>query len=130
MPNSWEAAAKVSWAMCEGDVWCWLDRVDAGAINVSGVYLIGYSPFRSDVTSIRTIYVGRGNVSDGIEQRRKDRTIVSYFAKGVVFVTWTNLPFWDQGGVERFLVDTLTPLEHDSHLGDCPIQVNLPDGWI
>lgn len=122
--------AQVTWAMCKGDVWCGFDRVDVGAIDVSGVYIIGYSPFRTDITTISTIYVGRGNVSERIVEHRRDKKITRYMAKGVVYVTWAAVPFWDQMGIERYLADTLQPLEGEHHPDEAPIAVNLPGGWV
>lgn len=114
---------RLNWTKCEGQVWCPFLTVNLTHLHfngLGGVYVIwhgGRNP--------RTVYVGQGNISDRLTSHRGDPHILQYSANGL-FVTWAQVDDRYRSGIERYLADTLTPLQGIQHPQAAPIHVNLP----
>ena len=74
------------------------------------------------------VYVGQGKpVADCLARHRDEVTITRHGRNGrVMRATWAKVRKEERGGVERFLADTLRPLEGDRWSSDSPVPVNLP----
>ena len=114
---------QVFWAQCTSRrrrVWCLLKEVDTENINTSGVYLIwhgGHVP--------RVIYIGHGDIASRINHHRSSTRILQYASKGLLMVTWANVPESERRGAAKFLANALEPLRGEPDEIQ-PTPVNLP----
>lgn len=113
---------QLKWVKCRGDVWCPFDSLNLGQVTAHGVYVIWHGG-----AAPNTVYVGQGNVAVRVGAHRSDTKITRHANKGDLFVTWATVPVSHRDGVERFLADTLSPLEGDQHPDVEPVPVNLPE---
>ena len=122
--------AELEWRRCGKDQhWCPLFEVvfDDDLKKVSGVYCIFQKPITKPgllIRHYRTIYVGQGNIAECINRLRGDPTITHKY--GELYVTWAKTLSSQTNGIERYLTDTLHPLECWEHPTAYPIAVNLP----
>jgi hypothetical protein len=60
--------------------------------------------------------------------RHRERTPITRHQKDghIIRVTWAKVGKQERGGVERYLANTLDPLEGDRWSNDDPVRVNLP----
>jgi hypothetical protein len=119
----------LAWTTCgEDGHWCDFLLLDlAGdAVSKGGAYVIWSED--ADGSRKTPIYVGEGKpVADCIGRHRSERVITRHGGNGrVLRVTWAKVGKDERGGVERYLADTLRPLEGDRWSDDSPIAVNLP----
>lgn len=121
---------QVHWTKCTGAVWCSFENVDLSNVSVEGVYLIGYGAITGVTKTVRTIYVGQGNVADRIVAHRSDPRIADHATGGRMHVTWTAISSRLRDGVERYLANELSPLVGTHHPDVAPVEVNLPGGWV
>ena len=112
----------LSWATCQGNVWCSLERVDLSTVRARGVYLIWHAG-----NPPRAIYVGQGDIAERLNSHRNDKTILNYSVYGEIYVTWAEVPDIYRDGVERFLAEAYTPLVGQYFPNVHPIPVTLPN---
>ena len=119
----------LSWRGCGDDGhWCnFLQlNLDSDSLAKGGVYVI----WSEEPTGARktTVYVGQGKpVADCVARHRDEATITRHQKDGrILRVTWAKVGKEQRGGVERYLADTLDPLEGDRWSNDDPVRVNLP----
>ena len=113
----------LEWIKCDGGNWCPFERVNLSHphfTNLEGVYVIWHSG-----AVPATVYVGQGDVAARLLDHRRNNKILVYSRLGL-FVTWAKVDRARLDGVERFLIDSLNPIE--SHRGPSapPIAVNYP----
>lgn len=106
-----------SWVKCTGDNWCSLNRVNLESANHLGVYVI-WQP------GARVVKVGQGNIQDRLSKHRTDRKITQHGSN--LRVTWAVVNPLYLDGVERYLGDTLNPIEAERFPEARPIAVNTP----
>ena len=119
----------LSWRGCGGDGhWCNFLQLNLkrDSLAKGGVYVI----WSEEATGARktTVYVGQGKpVTDCLARHREEATITRHQKDGrILRVTWAKVGKEQRGGVERYLADTLDPLEGDRWSNDDPVRVNLP----
>ena len=114
---------QLQWNKCTKNVWCPLLRLNLSHqhfTNLSGVYVIWHSG-----SNPATVYVGSGNVAERLAAHRANPEITQHSSDGL-FVTWARVSAKDQPAVERYLADTLKPLEGSKYPDVAPMPVNLP----
>lgn len=110
---------KVNWGTCKDDgAWCGLHTVDLShpTFNKEGIYIIWEK-------AGRILRVGKGQLRDKIIQEKQNPAIL---VKNRPLVTWTAIESKDRSGVERYLVEHLTPVIPSKLTDAPPIEVNLP----
>ena len=119
----------VSWSRC-GDDSHSCDflrlRLDSDSLSKGGVYVIwSEDPDGSRKTAV---YVGTGKpISECLARHRSETAITRHGRNGrILRATWARIGKNERGGVERYLADTLQPLEGDRWSDDDPVPVNLP----
>lgn len=113
----------LTWQKCQGGVWCQLNAVDVNHVhfqNMHGVYVIWHGG-----TQPAVVYVGSGNIRDRIQSHR-NRTDIQNYAHFNLFITWAQVDFASQAGVEAYLANYWKPLIGDRHPTAEPIGVNSP----
>lgn len=120
---------QVTWAKCTGNVWCGFEKVNLSKVSAHGVYLIGCGLFDTRFKTVRTVYVGQGDVGRRTKDHRNDPRITAYSGKGAMYVTWAEVSE-DLDGLERYLADELDPLEGSNHPDVTPVEANVPGGWV
>lgn len=105
-----------------------------------GVYIIyaedNRNPLIKALNPLRNniIRVGQGIISERLEEHSSNLKITRYqnpYSKyyiGKLYVVCANVLFRYRDGVERFLANSLQPLEGDRFPNCTPIAVNLPIG--
>ena len=114
---------QLNWIKCDGNTWCpllTLNLAHSHFNGLDGVYIIWHGG-----PTPRTVYVGQGNIKDRLSAHRVDPQILKYSTFGL-FTTWANVDTQSQDGVERYLADSLSPLEGTHHPVALPIPVTLP----
>ena len=114
---------QLNWTKCEGQVWCSLLTLNLAHLhfnNLEGVYVIWHGG-----SNPRTVYVGQGNIRDRLTFHRNDPHILQYAAHGL-FVTWARVDVQYRPGIERYLADSLHPLQGVQHPRVAPVYVNFP----
>lgn len=114
---------KLSWVMCQGDVWCNLDTVNLNHEHFNsmyGVYIIWHGG-----SNALTVRVGQGFIRDRLLEHRKDSQIQAFSDK-ILYVTWASVPSSERSSVESFLAVSLQPLVGERFPDVPPIEVNLP----
>ncbi len=119
----------LSWVTCGDDGhWCNLLRLklDSDSLSKGGVYVIWSED--ADGSRKAAVYVGQGKpVAKCLARHRDEATITRHERNGrVLRATWAKVRKEERGGVERYLADTLRPLEGDRWSSDSPVPVNLP----
>jgi hypothetical protein len=89
-------------------------------ISADGVYILWYGGPKPGI-----VRIGKGDISSRLNANRADPKILVYRSLGL-YVTWAEVPFSLQDGVERYLADQLRPIVGDPHADVTPIPVNLP----
>ena len=101
---------------------------DLPASGTYGVYAIGR--VCSD-GCIRTIYVGSGDIPGRLADHRLDDGITRHGSNGTLLrMTWARVSAPQREGVEKFVADSLNPIEGKNRPSAEPITVNLPPGWV
>ena len=113
----------LNWIKCNGDQWCnliLLNLKNSHFTGLTGVYIIWHGGQQP-----ATVYVGKGNIADRLDDHRQDARILQYSHYGL-FVTWARVEPFSQDSVERFLAEHLKPKvgQHDRYVPS--IAVNLP----
>ncbi|MXZ38000.1 MAG: hypothetical protein F4Z19_07030 [Holophagales bacterium] len=114
------------WNRCAGDRWCWFLNVNLdhpsflGGLSghLEGVYVIWLG------NGGRTVYVGSGQIANRLRSHRLASWVPKYGDD--LLVTWAVVATQLQEGVERYLIDTLQPLEVQRRPAADPIMVNTP----
>ncbi|MHC8510455.1 MAG: hypothetical protein ACYYKD_13920 [Rhodospirillales bacterium] len=90
-----------------------------------GVYIIWHNgAFSKNAEVVR---VGQGDVEDRLSAHWQDVNITRHKNRGMLLVTWAVvLSEHTRDGIERFLGDTLKPLEGKRFPNAVPISVNYP----
>jgi hypothetical protein len=119
----------VSWATCGNDGhWCnfLLVDLDSDSLSKGGVYVIWSE--NTDGSRKRAVYVGQGKpIADCLARHRDEVNITRHGSNGrVLRATWAKVGKQERGGAERYLADTLMPLEGDRWSDEAPVAVNLP----
>lgn len=116
--------SNVVWATCGDDNhWCALETLKLPlAHDTSGVYIIWH-----EGSPPHTVDVGQGDISDRLDEHQNDKNILRHNKRGKLRVTWTSVDKDSVDGVERYLADTLKPLEGRRWPKVPPIKVNLPE---
>lgn len=113
----------ISWNKCQGEVWCPFLTVNLDHPHfhsLEGVYIIwhgGQTPW--------TVYVGQGEIAARLKAHRQNQSILQYSPHGL-FVTWSGVDRLSRDGVERYLIDNLSPRVVERAPTATPIPVNLP----
>jgi hypothetical protein len=120
---------KVSWATCGNDRhWCdlLLVQLDSDSLSKGGVYVIWSE--NADGSPKTAVYVGQGKpIADCLARHREEVKITRHGRNDrVLRATWAKIGKQERGGAERYLADTLKPLEGDRWSDDAPVPVNLP----
>lgn len=103
--------------------------------NCEGVYVIWYKDQNGDPIAVDTDQGRNTAYQDGIKDRlsvhREDPHIQGYvpFVTQTLYVTWAEVMPADMAGVEKYLRDTLKPIEIRRLPDVEPIPVNLPPPW-
>lgn len=119
----------LTWALSPNGSGIYLHRMGGfTALDIIGVYVI-YQPL-SLLGGHPYLYVGQGYGLGGVGARltahARDPRISQYRKRGPIYVTWAVAPAFNLDGIERYLADTLQPLEGERHPNAWPIPVNLP----
>jgi hypothetical protein len=107
----------------EKSTWCSFSAVNlthAHFTNLSGVYIIWHAG-----PAPKVVRIGQGVIKDRLAAHRLDPEIIEYAPLGL-YVTWAQVHGNQQGGVENFLADTLSPIVGERFPDTDPIEVNLP----
>ena len=87
--------------------------------GLRGVYCI----FQRTPSRYRTIWVGQGSIAERLAVHTRERSIS---ARPYLLVTWAETDPSQTDGIEKYLIDTLHPLEGERAPEAEPIAVNLP----
>jgi hypothetical protein len=128
-PLTQSSLLMLSWATCGDDGhWCNFLRLklNSDSLSKGGVYVIWSED--ADGSRKTAIYVGQGKpVAECLARHRDEATITRHERNGrVLRATWAKVRKEERGGAERYLADTLRPLEGDRWSSDSPVPVNLP----
>jgi hypothetical protein len=95
-------------------------KLDSDSLSKGGVYVIWSED--ADGSRKAAVYVGQGKpVAECLARHRDEATITQHERNGrVLRATWAKVRKEERGGVERYLEDTLRPLEGDRWSGDSP----------
>lgn len=112
----------LNWVKCDqGLAWCSFFGVDLSNVTVSGVYIIwrlgAYPAF---------VRVGQGNIAQRIAAHRNDPVVAVSGLWSPMFVTWAEVPWYLQDGVEAYLAEVCSPLVGERFPNVTPIPVMLP----
>lgn len=111
------------WNKCDGDHWCPFLNVDLAHphfFRLEGVYVIWLAG------NGRAVRSGKGQIAERLREHRRAPWVPSY-SQGHLLVTWAAVPSSLQDGVERYLHETMDPIENKQHPQQAPaIEVNLP----
>jgi hypothetical protein len=111
----------VSWVKCQAGNWCPLEVVNLDSVETSGVYMIWHEGNPGQV-----VRIGQGDIADRLRAHRNDNEILAYKKRGVLRVTWAEVPWSQMDGVERYLANTWPPLVGSAFPVALPIAVNSP----
>lgn len=112
----------LNWRTCGKDGhWCDLVNLDLSENTDSGVYIIWH-----EGNPGRVVRIGKGKISERLEEHRNDPEIMDYAEFGRLRVTWAQVPRVRRERVERYLADQLDPLVGERFPDVEPIAVNLP----
>lgn len=104
-----------------------LDRVDLSNPffdNLIGVYFIYYSV---GPNTIKTVYVGQGNIKERFQAHREDKSIQAYSIYNNLCVAWSPIAVRDTRiGIEKFLYNRLKPKIGEVPTEGFAIPVYLP----
>jgi hypothetical protein len=119
----------VSSAACGNDGhWCdfLLVDLDGDSLSKGGVYVIWSE--NTDGSRKTAVYVGQSKpIADCLARHRDEVNITRHGCNGrVLRATWAKLAKQERGGAERYLADTLKPLEGTRWSDEAPVTVNLP----
>ncbi|HEY5123040.1 MAG TPA: hypothetical protein VIK14_04825 [Ignavibacteria bacterium] len=111
------------WQKCQGDVWCNLLKLNLEHEhfdNMEGVYVIWHAG-----TSPKTVYVGQGIIKNCLKRHKEEEEILK-FQNYNLYVTWANVTSDHRDGVEKYLINQLSPLLGERAPDTDSIEVNLP----
>jgi hypothetical protein len=118
------AKIEVSWARSGPvpRVWYALETLDLDRTSdTAGVYVIWHEGKPS-----RTVAVGQcSSIKQQLSTYKNHEGVLAYREFGTLRATWATVPDEFRDGVEKYLVDLLTPLMGDAPTGVTPIAV----GW-
>ena len=78
------------------------------------------------------VRVGQGDIEDRLRSHRIDTDITKYAGlnqETPLLVTWASVTPQHRDGVERYLADTLKPLEGRRYPNVLPTRIVLPWPW-
>lgn len=109
--------------------WYQLGSVNLDSVNSHGVYVIWKEQltlmdFLSHGSRKKAVRIGQGDIKSRLKAHRRDEKIARHGSP--LYVTWAAVDTNSVNGVERYLADTLEPLEGSTFPTDDPIRVNLP----
>jgi len=113
----------LNWNKCQGNVWCKLNNVDLNSthfVDRNGVFIVWHGGVKA-----ATVTVGHGNIKDAILHARSDYDIQKY-KFNTLYITWADVVSYQQLEVERYLINTLSPLIVPPNFVNSLIVVNLP----
>jgi hypothetical protein len=111
---------RLVWIKGPESEWLSFEMLNLSRVSADGVYIIWYGGPKPG-----TVRVGQGDISSRLKIHRADAKILVYRSLSL-FVTWAEVPFSQQNGVERYLADQLRPIVVDQYPDVTPISVNLP----
>jgi hypothetical protein len=122
-PLTQSSLLMLAWATCgdDGHSCNFLRlKLDSDSLSKGGVYVIWSED--ADRSRKATVYVGQGKpVAECLARHRDEATITQHERNGrVLRATWAKVRKEERGGVERYLADTLRPLEGDRWSSDSP----------
>lgn len=122
---------EVDWETCQEGRWCELEQLNFDSVPVDfGVYVIWRPGVPQSGIIPRAVYVGQGDVAARLSSHRNDPGIMRHQLGAPLLVTCASVPDAYIDGVERFLADSLHPLEGDNW-PDVPwVPVNLPSSFF
>ena len=101
----------LTWSKTRTGKWWPLSATDPTLLWNVGVYVI-YQIGHGTNPNV-CVYVGQGVIRDRLSRRRYE--LDEYYHTGELVVTWAELDESLLDGVERYLADTLKPLEGERH---------------
>jgi hypothetical protein len=113
----------LTWMKCQGEVWCNLSTVNLGHAafdNMVGVYVVWHAG-----PAPATVYVGRGNVREGLTARRIDPHVQAFAPLGL-YVTWAPVHEAFIEGIRVYLTHRLSPKVVEPLPPVSPIEAKLP----
>lgn len=111
----------LKWVRCGEDRhFCSLERLNLTSTSDVGVYIIWCS-------GDRVARVGQGDIRERLSEHRRNNNILRHRSRGQLLVSWASVsdPRLREK-MERYLGDTLDPLEGEQFPDVVPMQVNLP----
>ena len=111
----------LNWVRCGTDRrFCSLERLNLTDTSDDGVYIVWCS-------GDRVVRVGQGDIRERLSEHRRDNNILRHRSRGQLLVSWASVndPRL-RGKIERYLGDTLDPIEGEKFPDVAPMQVNLP----
>jgi hypothetical protein len=111
---------RLHWVTTFSGQWPSLSHVSLPNMHEFGVYVI-WVPGRLKPA----IRVGQGFIAERLTSHRRNPMIVSH-GRPFLHVTWAQAPQNMTDGIERYLGDTLRPIESERFPDCTPIPVNLP----
>jgi hypothetical protein len=107
----------------EPENWCdplEVDLTHEHFVDLEGVYVV----WHHDQNPV--LLVGQGEIRKAIRAMRDNRQLIDIARESKLFVTWADVPSSLRNGVERYLIEMLSPRNYLSMPSADPIEVNLP----
>ena len=123
LANYLGAPRALTWGRCTENQWCPLMNLNLDHeyfSGMEGVYIIWHGGNQP-----QTLYVGQGSIAARLRWHREDPRFTPYLHHGL-FTTWARVEALSRPGIERYLIDTLTPILNDQRPTASPIPVALP----
>jgi hypothetical protein len=111
---------RLAWVKDPANEWLSFETLQLSRIGADGVYVLWYGGPRPG-----TIRVGKGDIASQLKLHRNDPKILAYSGLGL-FVSWAEIPFLLQDGIERYLAEQLSPLIAAKCADVRQIVVNFP----
>ena len=111
---------RVQWAKGP-DGWLKLEDHNFSSITTVGVYFIW-----CDGNPSTNIRAGSGITGARITVHKSDPKIMRHRARGIMRVTWAEVPQALIERAEKYLADSYRPIEGDRYPDVLPLIVNLP----
>jgi hypothetical protein len=111
---------RLNWIRGPANEWLSFETLHLSRIGADGVYVLWYGGPKPG-----TIRVGKGDIASQLKSHRNDPKILAYGGLGL-FVSWAEVPFLLQDGIERYLAEQLSPLVTAQCANVRPLAVNFP----
>ena len=111
----------LNWVRCGTDRrFSSLERLNLTDTSDDGVYIVWCS-------GDRVVRVGQGDIRERLSEHRRDNNILRHRSRGQLLGSGASVSDPRlRGKIERYLGDTLDPIEGEKFPDVAPMQVNLP----